>query len=137
MELFLIVTAVVAVVAVGMAYSIGEASAKPMPGSGFYKISRDGRVLACAGPKVSAVRPTLYPDGLRVKLRGGARTGEFYVHELVAEVYLPNPGKLTKVRHRDGNVRNNNLENLAWLVQVADDAPVIITREESENLVQT
>ncbi|MET0320232.1 MAG: hypothetical protein ABW069_05880 [Duganella sp.] len=137
MELFLIIATVVAVVAVGMAYSIGEASAKPLPGSGFYKISRDGRVLVCAGPKVSAVRPTLYPDGLRVKLRGGARTGEFYVHELVAEVFLPNPNKLTKVRHKDGNVRNNNLENLAWFVGVTNEAPALITKEESENLVQT
>jgi hypothetical protein len=38
--------------------------------------------------------------------------GEFYVHELVAEAYLPNPRKLPAVRHKDGNVRNNKVENL-------------------------
>lgn len=130
MELFLIF---VGVVLVGVAYSVTVASARPIPGSGFYKISRDGRVLVAAGPKVTAVRPTLYPDGLRVKLRGGARVGEFYVHELVAEVFLPNPGKLTKVRHLDGNVRNNNVDNLAWYAP----EPVILSKEESEHLVQT
>lgn len=130
MELILIV---VGVVLVGVAYSVTVASARPIPGSGFYKISRDGRVLVAAGPKVTAVRPTLYPDGLRVKLRGGARVGEYYVHELVAEVFLPNPGKLTKVRHLDGNVRNNNVDNLAWYAP----EPIILSKEESENLVQT
>jgi len=83
------------------------------------------------------MRPTLYPDGLRVKLRGGARTGEFYVHELVAEVYLPNPKRLGKVRHKDGNVRNNNLDNLEWIALESGVEPAIISREESENLVQT
>ena len=35
----------VGVVIIACAYSIGVASAKPIPGSGFYKVSRDGRVL--------------------------------------------------------------------------------------------
>ncbi|MET0267689.1 MAG: HNH endonuclease [Duganella sp.] len=130
MEIILII---LGVLLIAFIYSLTVASARPIPGSDFYKVSRDGRVLMAAGPKISAVRPTLYPDGLRVKLRGGARVGEFYVHELVAEVFLPNPQKLTRVRHRDGNVRNNRVENLAWLVE----EPVILSREESENLVQT
>lgn len=130
MEIILII---LGVLLIAFIYSLTVASARPIPGSDFYKISRDGRVLMAAGPKISAVRPTLYPDGLRVKLRGGARVGEFYVHELVAEVFLPNPQKLTRVRHRDGNVRNNKVENLAWLVE----EPVILSPEESENLVQT
>lgn len=134
MEIFFIIAGVLAF---GVFYSITVASAKPLPGSGFYKISRDGRVLMCAGPKVTAVRPTLYPDGLRVKLRGGARTGEFYVHELVAEVYLPNPRRLAKVRHKDSNVRNNDLGNLEWIALESGVEPVLITRAESENLVQT
>ena len=125
MEFVLII---VGVLIVGFVYSIGVASAKPIPGSDFYKVSRDGRVLAAAGPKVSALRPTLYPDGLKVKLRGGARVGEFYVHDLVAEVFLPNPRGASAVRHRDGNVRNNKLENLEWVKpsveqDVADGQP--------------
>ena len=132
-----IVFIIAGVLALGVLYSVTVASAKPIPGSGMYKISRDGRVLMCAGPKVSAVRPTLYPDGLRVKLRGGARTGEFYVHELVAEVYLPNPRRLAKVRHKDGNVRNNNLDNLEWFAMESGVEPAIITPAESEQLIQT
>jgi hypothetical protein len=112
MEFILII---LGVLALGFAYSIFVAGAKPMVGSDYYKVTRDGRVLLAAGPKVSAIKPTLYPEGLKVKLRGGTRTGEFYVHDLVGEVFLPNPKQLPAIRHKDGNVRNNKVDNLQWV----------------------
>ncbi|ELX08184.1 hypothetical protein Jab_2c02300 [Janthinobacterium sp. HH01] len=105
---------IIGVLAIGALYSLGVAGAKPVPGSDFYKVSKDGRVLASGGPKVTALRPKVTPDGLMVKLRNGNRTGEFLVHDLVAEAHLPNPSGLTYVRHKDGNRRNNKVENLAW-----------------------
>jgi len=59
------------------------------------------------------------------------------VHELVAEVYLPNPKRYTSVRHKDGNVRNNNIDNLELVAGVPEAGPPLLTREESENLIQT
>jgi hypothetical protein len=109
------VVILIAVVVVACVYSIGVASARPIPGSGFYKVSRDGRVMVAGGTKVNVLRPVIYPEGLKVKLRGGNRVGEFWVHELVAEAYLPNPERLTGVRHKDGNVRNNTIANLEWV----------------------
>lgn len=44
-------------------------------------------------------------------------TGEIekrYVHELVAETFLPNPKGLTRIRHKDGDKRNNCVDNLEW-----------------------
>ncbi|WP_343729439.1 hypothetical protein [Duganella sp.] len=105
---------IAAVLALGFAYSILVASAKPVVGSDYYKVSKDGRVMLSAGSKVTVLKPTLYPEGLKVKLRGGSREGEFFVHDLVAEAFLPNPNKLPAIRHRDGNVRNNKVENLQW-----------------------
>jgi hypothetical protein len=121
---------IIAVLALGFAYSILVADAKPVVGSDYYKVSKDGRVLLAAGPKVSAIKPTLYPEGLKVKLRGGKREGEFYVHDLVAEVFLPNPNRLPAVRHRDGNVRNNKVENLQWarLEDIEHPEPVVYPR---------
>ena len=123
--IYLLIIAIV--LALGFAYSILVASAKPVLGSDYYKVSRDGRVMLSAGSKVNVLKPTLYPEGLKVKLRGGTREGEFYVHDLVAEVFLPNPNKLPAVRHRDGNVRNNRVENLQWvrLSDVENPEPVV------------
>lgn len=118
---------IIAVLALGFAYSILVAAAKPVVGSDYYKVSRDGRVMLSAGPKVTVLKPTLYPEGLKVKLRGGNREGDFYVHDLVAEVFLPNPNRLPAVRHLDGNVRNNKVENLRWarLEDIERPEPVV------------
>ena len=121
---------IIVVLALGFAYSILVADAKPVLGSDYYKVSKDGRVLLAAGSKVTAIKPTLYPEGLKVKLRGGTREGEFYVHDLVAEVFLPNPNRLPAVRHRDGNVRNNKVDNLQWarLEDIQRPEPVVYPR---------
>lgn len=111
MELFIILLGVLAFATM---YSIGVAAAKPVQGSDFYKVSKDGRVLAAGPRKVKAIRPKVTPQGLQVKLRTGKRTGEFLVHELVAEAHLPNPAGHRHVRHRDGNYRNNKVSNLVW-----------------------
>lgn len=104
-------------VALGLAfaYSILVASSKPVAGSDFYVVSKDGRVLT-GGKKVSCLRPVVHPDGLKVTLRNGSRTGEFFVHELVAEVHVPNPSpsRRKNVRHKDGNKNNNAAANLEW-----------------------
>ncbi len=37
------------------------------------------------------------------------------VHRLVATVFIPNPLNLPVVNHKDGNTRNNTVENLEWV----------------------
>jgi len=38
-----------------------------------------------------------------------------YLHRVIATCFLPNPENLPEVDHRDGNPRNNAVENLRWI----------------------
>ena len=109
----LIIVAVVVLIG-ALAYSFRAAGTKPVKGSDFYVVSRDGRVLRTRGPQVKCLRALAMPEGLRVTLSNGSRTGQFFVHDLVAEAHLPNPSGRTRVRHKDGNKRNNAVANLEW-----------------------
>ena len=40
--------------------------------------------------------------------------GRFYIDDLVAMVFVPRPSGMNKVRHIDGNIINNNADNLEW-----------------------
>lgn len=37
-----------------------------------------------------------------------------FIHRLIAETFIPNPDKLPQVNHKDGNKKNNNINNLEW-----------------------
>lgn len=37
-----------------------------------------------------------------------------FVHNVVAEIFLPNFNKLPIVNHKDGNKQNNSVDNLEW-----------------------
>jgi len=38
-----------------------------------------------------------------------------YVHRMVAETFLPNPKNVCCINHKDGDKKNNNLDNLEWV----------------------
>ena len=51
-----------------------------------------------------------------VQLSDGKGNGKsFYVHQIICKAFLPNHTNSWGIRHKDGDVTNNALENLEWL----------------------
>ncbi|WP_457643791.1 HNH endonuclease [Persephonella sp.] len=49
-----------------------------------------------------------------VQLSRNGKRKVFYLHRLVAQYFVPNPGGYRYVVHKDGNKSNNTADNLQW-----------------------
>ena len=54
---------------------------------------------------------------LRITLRKNGATKKFFIHRLVAIAFVSNQDGKPYVNHIDGNVFNNNSDNLEWVTQ--------------------
>jgi HNH endonuclease len=75
-----------------------------------YSVSDEGEVF---GPSGRALKQQVTDHGYR-KVYLGYGKGK-RVHRLVAEAFVPNPGGLPEVNHRDGDKGNNCASNLEWV----------------------
>jgi hypothetical protein len=88
---------------------------KPIPNYPGYLVSDEGRVMSVKTSKPRILSPFKNTgDFLYVHLmRRGYRECPG-VHRLVAEAFIPNPGDLYYVKHKDGDKTNNVASNLEW-----------------------
>ena len=90
---------------------------------GLYQVSNEGRIKRLAGVTPRGIKGDLpikehFLNGYKssnkhivVELQGKP----FYIHQLVAEAFVPNTHGYTVVHHKDHNPDNNNSENLLWM----------------------
>lgn len=96
-------------------FNLGGMFMKPIPNFENYSITLSGRVInnitgKCKKPSDNHMgKGYLYVD----LYKNGKRT-KFYVHRLVAEAYIPNPENKPYINHKDGNPKNNCVDNLEW-----------------------
>ena len=45
----------------------------------------------------------------------------FFVHRLVALMFIPNPSNKPEINHKDNNLQNNNYKNLEWTTRKANE----------------
>ena len=91
---------------------------KDIPGfEGLYQVSNFGRVKSLNYNKrkiekcLSIKRSFVY-DIVCLSKHGLSKY--LLVHRLVAEAFIPNPDNKEQVNHKDGNKRNNKVDNLEW-----------------------
>ena len=80
-----------------------------------YSISPDGVVTNIITGQTK--KPTDNHSGrgyLYVDLYSRGNRKRYFIHRLVAEAYLPNPGRKPYINHIDGNTKNNHVSNLEW-----------------------
>lgn len=88
----------------------------------FYNIHYRGVVISNKTNKV--LKPGRGGNGyLTVALNGKSK----YIHRLVAEAFIPNPGKYKCINHKDGNKLNNHYSNLEWCTSSENNSHAIRT----------
>lgn len=75
-----------------------------------YDITNDGEVINKHNNK--RLKPQLNGKGYLRVIIGGKK---YFIHRLVAQKYIPNPEGKLQVNHKDGNKKNNNINNLEWV----------------------
>ena len=81
-----------------------------------YMIADDGTVFRIENNSLRVMKKSVDKDGyFRVCLCKGNNKKSFFVHRLVAEMFIPETDKSKNIiNHKDENKQNNNVDNLEW-----------------------
>lgn len=85
---------------------------------GDYLVSNYGRVKSLKSNKELILKLVTHHKGYyKAQLLKNNKKKAFFVHRLVAQAFIPNPENKLQVNHKDGDKKNNHVENLEWTTQ--------------------
>lgn len=89
---------------------------RPVKGyEGLYEVSNMGRVKSLHYGKRRILKQSVLPNGyMKVVLNKDGTANMKTVHRLVATAFIRNPNNYGVVNHKDGNKKNNTVDNLEW-----------------------
>lgn len=90
-------------------------SMKDIEGFKFYSVTSNGFIYSHKSEKFLINRKNV-GGYMTVALRKNQKTFPFLTHRLVAKAFIENNNSSRKeVNHKDGNIENNNVDNLEWV----------------------
>ena len=89
---------------------------KPIPGENpAYEVGSNGEIRVTRDGVTTPMKLNLRDRYYQIVLyRRGHGKVTYYVHRLIAQVFVANPDNLPYVNHKDGNRLNNRADNLEW-----------------------
>ena len=96
-----------------------EKNGKVYDYTGIYEVSnKEGRIRSLnynRTGRTEILKPIKNKNGYsQITLSKDGKMQRFYVHRIVAEVFIPNPDALPEVDHINRNKTDNSVENLRW-----------------------
>jgi len=83
---------------------------------GFYMVSTNGEIIS---NKNGVLKAWVDTNGYKkVKLCRNGERKNAYVHRIVAQHFIDNPGNLSHVNHIDAVKTNNTIDNLEWVTPI-------------------
>ena len=79
-----------------------------------YRISKNGRVYSERQRIMRKLQTNKYGYKIICLCNGTSIVKTFFIHRLIAEVYIPNPKNKKYINHKNGARDDNRLENLEW-----------------------